>query len=71
LLIGHCIIAETKCSWYLCNINIFSLLEKKRANVTQVLDEIEGREGEYLREGIWRGNPRSNPPIHGHFEMRI
>jgi hypothetical protein len=39
--------------------------------VTQVLDEIEGREGEYLREGIQGENPRSNPPNLGHFEMRI
>jgi hypothetical protein len=51
-------------------VSIFTILtyslywkkKKKRTNVTQVLDEIEGREGEYLREGIRGQNPLSNPP---------
>jgi hypothetical protein len=29
LLLGHCVVAEAACNWYLLDINIYSLSKKK------------------------------------------
>jgi hypothetical protein len=33
LLLGHCVVAEAECNWYLLNINIYSLSKKKVAKL--------------------------------------